>query len=828
MSGFAFETTLPESFNIIEPVSVHLVNWLLEDYEDRVISQLTRVTEKKWQSDGKNALVHLASNKKSTIDETYKLRTYRYFSKGYQGALREIRNSLLITKCFDIDSENSRPTLQLNYCKENNIECSFLEDYINRREEILQMAIDAGLAKDRSSAKSGVILAMLNGGWSSISVCDEKYNWFIDFLTECKKMNIAISKRLKKDSRGQYDEYCEVAKRKEKNVEEDGIVKNSIIVNYHFMHIETMITYNSLRWIQEHTNYVDITAIPVVPIVPSHDGFNIIHNGNSRETVERIIAKLLEWLNLNSINIILRIKDMKDLLPLDNYDRETPVKSYTIRSLEYDEKGVCLSSYKKIKEVFELDHFRINGKVFMISLKQLFKYNEIKDCYSFLFYNEKYTDDNGEPQTRKVLFISKWWTDINGLFYEKIDFLPPPQKCDKTTYNLWEGFSCDNFEPATTELENEKALKDIHDLMYAICGGEDKNYDYWMKWLAYLKLYPGLKNGISILFKSVEGCGKNVMMNFIQKCFGSQYFVDAIDPNSVFGKFNSISCNKLLITFDEFAGGDGYKYSDKIKDLITNETSICEQKGKDSFKIMSFLRAIFLSNGDFPIKISDSDRRFAVFGCLSTYKRDSNADDTNADSIFKRIMKYGKNPEVRYWFMKKLDKIASDCNLLTFDWETQRPITQLYKDMQFVNLNVIEHFIMNLYNNESITDAPPTNYNKQLNTYSQRSTEFYEIFRAWSTVTGHTNSQYTNITKFGIKLAELKVDGLTKTIKRTGSWWVCDLTKIYAHYVNKGYIAPCIIEEPVAETKKDAKPNKLGFASNPNSKKVVDDLDLRV
>ncbi len=126
----------------------------------------------------------------STVNCIYE-NNIRLFSKNYtlQNMQREFRDTLLNDIYMDIDIVNSGPTIVNILCKRNNIECPYLEHYINKREEVFKY-----ISKDRAEAKR-IMIVLLNGGFDN--VC-ERNEWVGAFYKEMKHIIRTIAKLDKK------------------------------------------------------------------------------------------------------------------------------------------------------------------------------------------------------------------------------------------------------------------------------------------------------------------------------------------------------------------------------------------------------------------------------------------------------------------------------------------------------------------------------------------------------------------------------------------------------------------------------------------------------
>ncbi len=275
----------------------------------------------------------------------------------------------------------------------------------------------------------------------------------------------------------------------------------------------------------------------------------------------------------------------------------------------------------------------------------------------------------------KKRFVEEWMNDENIRIYDDIQFIPPPKICPDNVINTW--------QPVMIE-EQEETEHNYTKLLYYICNQDQEVFDYVMKWIYHLINFPAIKPNTSLVFKSIEGAGKNLFFQlFLEKIIGSQYISCTENPEHIFNKFSTFRENKLLLIFDESKAL--YKHIDIIKGWITNPICILEQKGIQARQVESFDRLIFNSNNDYPVFISDTDRRFMLVEITKTdYIKDGTFD-------FKYLMSAGlNNPKEIQGFLQDLQKYEVSPD---YDFKTTRPITDAYKEIQEVqNYNPVQEW----------------------------------------------------------------------------------------------------------------------------------------
>jgi phage/plasmid-associated DNA primase len=220
------------------------------------------------------------------------------------------------------------------------------------------------------------------------------------------------------------------------------------------------------------------------------------------------------------------------------------------------------SSYQAIKEKFEETNFKCIDQASFYNIDhKLVRMRSKKDLMT-AYEHLVYIDEDGKQRG----FINKWFKDPEMRTYEFVRCVPPPLICDEHTFNLWSGFSVES-EPET-DLDGFGVL--LNHIKF-LSNNNEEVFDFVQKWLACLLQKPGYKNNVALLFNSKQGAGKDAFYTMLERLIGSKYCGNTSRPErDIFGDFNSFLHNKVLVVMNEFSGKVGFKYSDQLKDLITN------------------------------------------------------------------------------------------------------------------------------------------------------------------------------------------------------------------------------------------------------------------
>lgn len=375
------------------------------------------------------------------------------------------------------------------------------------------------------------------------------------------------------------------------------------------------------------------------------------------------------------------IEDLKNKkISAREIEKKEKENAKTIKKLQEkmeEEKENVL--YLKRKKYFEKFHFKLMSKVCYGRFKE--------DGFDFLTEDKlkslyKYIED----------FINRWIHDINIREYEDVDFQPPPIPTKKDVFNLYVGLEYEKHLRSVANMTKEEILQQsnifIKHLWY-LSGKNNKVLDYCLKYLAHLVQETGTLPRSSIVFKSEQGCGKNIFFeSFAEKILGEQYLLATANLDHIIGRFPMIS-KKLLILMDETNGKESFLGSDKIKSFITAKNIPFEQKGIDPIMIRNCSRMLFFTNNDYPVKIEQSDRRFVVAECSTDIKNDT--------AYFKRLLMAFQDKKATTafgMFLKQLD-------ISNFDTTNDRPITKLYKEVQTATTpSEIRYFVEKTFEDE--------------------------------------------------------------------------------------------------------------------------------
>jgi hypothetical protein len=256
-------------------------------------------------------------------------------------------------------------------------------------------------------------------------------------------------------------------------------------------------------------------------------------------------------------------------------------------------------------------------------------------------------------------YVYTWMKDVNIKTYNKIDFLPRMETPDGV-YNTFTDFNAVNKPKKNINIENTHMYKHLNNL----CGNDSNVFNYVIKWLANRIQTPYDVPRTALLFKSIDGCGKDLFFDWFGKMIiGEDYFVVAEDVELLFGKFNDIIKNKILVVGDEIQASKTINLNESIKYAVTATVNNIETKGEPVYKNKNNIGYVFLTNNDFPLKITKTDRRFVAIKCDGSI--------ANNNEYFTNLRKELNSGDIDRAFYDYLMGI----DLSEVNFTTDRPIT---------------------------------------------------------------------------------------------------------------------------------------------------------
>ena len=218
------------------------------------------------------------------------------------------------------------------------------------------------------------------------------------------------------------------------------------------------------------------------------------------------------------------------------------------------------------------------------------------------------------PENPKTMGAGQWWLmHPNRRYYDKLVFNPKEDRVQPGAYNLWRGFG---LLPRAGQA-HEAFLEHTRSV---ICGGDEKLYDYLIKWCARSVQLPWLPGEVAVVLRGGMGIGKGQWVSWLQKIWG-RHSLHITHSNHLVGNFNAHLRDCCMLFADEaFFAGDK-KNESILRTLITEKTVMIEGKGVDAELQPNYIHLVMASNSQWVIPAGMDERRYYVLDVSAEQQR---------------------------------------------------------------------------------------------------------------------------------------------------------------------------------------------------------------
>jgi Family of unknown function (DUF5906) len=170
--------------------------------------------------------------------------------------------------------------------------------------------------------------------------------------------------------------------------------------------------------------------------------------------------------------------------------------------------------------------------------------------------------------------------------------------------NLWRGFG---YAP---KRGGSWALLAEH-LFNIICKGDNKLFQYVIRWAAYAAQHPEKQGEVALVFQGGKGCGKGIFCRAMVALFG-QHGMQICNPEHLTGKFNRHLGDCGMLFCDEAFHARDTQHESVLKSLVTEPTLPIEAKFVDVAMRPNRLHLLLAANADWVVPASADERRYCV------------------------------------------------------------------------------------------------------------------------------------------------------------------------------------------------------------------------
>ena len=638
---------------------------------------------------------------------------------GIQSLQKQLRGYLTGNLLYDFDMINAHPTILLYICKRFYCNYSWLE--------LEKYVNDRQTYLIKHKTNKTDILITMNSNKSSIKLNIDR---------EFKLIQTLLYDKTPKSL-----EFMNVFKTEKQNPK--GKFLNKILCVY-----ENMILQNALNTIPTEKQKVKM-----------FDGFMTTNNININDTIN----------TLNNSSNEYGIKwSMKE--------HDTTIQEQ-LKDVDVDDTDIL--NYENVKTKFEKNHFMIENPLLFgreYTLAGVAKYSLVNSMdFNILTRPFMFEDvDNGRLIKKPIL--NKWIGDETKRSYKSLDFVP-----SKTFYNTFTGFDYDTTNKLYTD--TPKIINDFQNHIGLLTDYDKPSIDYINKYIAHTIQKTTENPEVCLLFKSHQGFGKDLFISFIEKMIGIQYVFRTAETEDVFGNFNSVIKDKIILQLNELQGKAGFSNKEKLKNLITEtHTKINEKKVKE-YTQTNYLRIFICSNNLTPLEIPFDDRRFCVFQSTQCKPK---------INYFQNLGDYLKNDNAIY----TLYDYYNNLDINGFKPSSERPKTTAYNEMRNDNINPLYKYLFEMFENDEYKTDFHDNYTIHKTTLNIliKPSILCNEFKDWCNMNDIKNMKIdfklikNLLSQIGINSKDFKINGCAS------GYYSFDLDKLRDKLTDLGFVPSEVID----------------------------------
>jgi Bifunctional DNA primase/polymerase, N-terminal/Family of unknown function (DUF5906) len=196
---------------------------------------------------------------------------------------------------------------------------------------------------------------------------------------------------------------------------------------------------------------------------------------------------------------------------------------------------------------------------------------------------------------------------LNGQYIQKVHDLDyQPQRADR--FVVKDGLTWLNTYRPSDVVATPGDWAPFAEFMDYLVPEEDERA-HLLKMLAWTVLNPGMKLRHALLLRSEhQGIGKTMLAEIWSELLGP-HNVRKTTTEEVSGNFQGFIKENLLVLLEELNWGVGPMGYNRLKDLITSDTAVVNEKYMPVRNWPNFATFVILTNLETPILIEDKDRR---------------------------------------------------------------------------------------------------------------------------------------------------------------------------------------------------------------------------
>jgi hypothetical protein len=205
---------------------------------------------------------------------------------------------------------------------------------------------------------------------------------------------------------------------------------------------------------------------------------------------------------------------------------------------------------------------------------------------------------DGEPKEKNAFDEWRGWARRQA--YRDLIYVPGAPKVHEGALNSWSGWGVSPKRGGVAPFQEF--------VRHLFIGAAPGHLDWFLSWLAYPLQHPGVKLYTSVLLYSrTEGVGKSLLGESMRKIYGDNFI--AIKAEHLHSSFNGWVRHKQFILGDEVTGRDRKEDVDRLKNLITQERVVINEKYQEPYTLEDRANYLLTTNRGDALMMGGDDRR---------------------------------------------------------------------------------------------------------------------------------------------------------------------------------------------------------------------------
>ncbi|MCP3657207.1 MAG: hypothetical protein GY766_20330, partial [Herbaspirillum sp.] len=199
---------------------------------------------------------------------------------------------------------------------------------------------------------------------------------------------------------------------------------------------------------------------------------------------------------------------------------------------------------------------------------------------------------------------------------DRLFFMPDTTEifCERNGFQTLNTYRRRGITPCESLDDDGQAVVDLFLKHIAWTFPNKSDQDIVLDWMAHVYQNPGQRVNWALLIWGVQGSGKTLLFNILQRVIGIENTKD-VSPSSLKTDYNDWAVGGIVGCIEEIriSGQNKWAVMDIMKPAITNDFLAINPKGKTSYSgAPNFCSYMMLTNHQDAIPVNDSDRRFCV------------------------------------------------------------------------------------------------------------------------------------------------------------------------------------------------------------------------